>query len=91
MSSFAKRVEPEQKVNTVKADIKWALFCAVNDLPLAISDAAGKTFASMFPDSKDASQFSSARTKTLYQVADGLGSTLHENLVKKRCRKTSSV
>ena len=91
ISSFAKRVEPEQRDNTVKADIKWALFCAENDLPLAISDAAGKTFASMFPDSKIASQFSSARTKTSYQVTDGLGPTLHETLVKKMQENKFSV
>ena len=48
----------------IGAEVKFAAFLLEHNLPIASADHAGPLFRSMFPDSKIASYYGSARTKT---------------------------
>ena len=48
----------------IGAEVKFAAFLLEHNLPIAAADHAGPLFRSMFPDSRIASYYGSARTKT---------------------------
>ena len=48
----------------ISAEVKFTAFLLEHNLPLAVADRAGPLFRSMFPDSKIASYYGCARTKT---------------------------
>ena len=48
----------------IGAEVKFAAFLLQHNLPIAAADHAGPLFHSMFPDSRIASYYGSARTKT---------------------------
>ena len=47
-----------------RAEGLFAAFIVEHNVPIAVADHAAQLFRSMFPDSKIAKKFSSARTKT---------------------------
>ena len=48
----------------ISAEVKFAAFMLEHNLPIATADHAGPLFRSMFPDSKIATYYGAARTKT---------------------------
>lgn len=68
--------------NVTRAEVIVSNFLVQHNLPLATSDHLGPLFRNAFPDSKIASAYSSARTKTTAIVNETFGSHCHEFIVK---------
>ena len=54
----------EVSTKVIGAEVKFTAFLLEHNLPIAAADHAGPLFRSMFPDSRIASYYGSARTKT---------------------------
>ena len=64
------------------AEVKFAAFLLEHNLPIATADHAGPLFRSMFPDSKVASYYGCARTKTTSIINRALASEFSSSVIR---------
>ena len=61
-------------IKAIKSEVLFASFIAEHNIPMNVSDHAGKLFRAMFPDSDIAKSFCSGRTKTTQIIKGALSS-----------------
>ena len=71
------------------AETTWLFKVATSDLSLRDTDQTPEMFKSMFPDSAIANSFTMSRQKASYNIQDGIGPLLKENIVKDVCNSSA--
>ena len=66
----------------ISAEVRFAAFLLEHNLPIATADHAGPLFRSMFPDSKVASYYGCARTKTTSIINRALASEFSSSVIR---------
>ena len=69
------------KTTALKAEVWWAMKCAISKYSFTSVDNSGNLFREMFPDSQVARHFQMGHTKVSYMISHGLGPYFQREMV----------